>query len=129
MDQGVEEIQAERDGDDQSDDRLTHGAPPLKLAQGVGIDAHQRQKRTSKNQKRNIEHNTPSRSHVPTAESHKLSMPNRGALHKDSIRADTSQAACRAPVPIVAHAPMREAELRASDPDQICSIKFAPIIS
>jgi hypothetical protein len=56
MDQCVEEVEAERDCHDQSDDRLTHGARNLKLPQGVRVDAHQRQNRASKRQKRDIEH-------------------------------------------------------------------------
>jgi hypothetical protein len=56
MDQCVEEVEAEPDGDDQSDDRLTHGARLLELPQGVRVDAHQRQNRASKRHESDIEH-------------------------------------------------------------------------
>ena len=56
MDQCVEEVEAEPDGDDQSDDRLTHGASLLKLPQGERVDAHQRQNRETERHKRDIEH-------------------------------------------------------------------------
>jgi hypothetical protein len=56
MDQCIEKVEAERDGDDQSDDRLTHGARLLKLPQGARVDAHQRQNRKTKRHERDIEH-------------------------------------------------------------------------
>jgi hypothetical protein len=56
MEQRVEEVEAEPDGDDQSDDRLTHSGRLLKLPQGVGVNAHQRQNRATKRHKRDIEH-------------------------------------------------------------------------
>jgi hypothetical protein len=44
VDQRVEEVEAEPDGDDQSDDRFSHRTL-LKLTQGERVDAHQRQRR------------------------------------------------------------------------------------
>ena len=55
MDQCVEEVEAESDGDDQSDDRLTHGAL-LKLPQGERIQAHQRQYRKAKRHECDVKH-------------------------------------------------------------------------
>ena len=56
MDQCVEEVEAEPEGDDQSDDRLTHGARLLKLPQGVRVNAHQRQNHAPERHERDIEH-------------------------------------------------------------------------
>jgi hypothetical protein len=56
MDQCVEEVEAERDGDDQSDDRLSHGWRLSKLPQGVRVGGHQRQNRASERDECNIEH-------------------------------------------------------------------------
>jgi hypothetical protein len=42
VEQRVEKVEAEPDGDDQSDDRFTHGTL-LKLTQSEGVEAHQRQ--------------------------------------------------------------------------------------
>ena len=44
VEQCVEEVEAEPDGDDQSDDRFTHQTP-LKLTQRERVEAHQRQSR------------------------------------------------------------------------------------
>jgi hypothetical protein len=44
MDQRVEEIEAEPDGDDQSNDRFTHRTL-LELTQRERVNAHQRQRR------------------------------------------------------------------------------------
>ena len=44
MDKRVEEVKAEPDGDDQSEDRFTHRML-LELAQREGVGAHQRQSR------------------------------------------------------------------------------------
>jgi hypothetical protein len=41
MNQRVEEIEAEPDGDHQSNDRLRHDATLLKLPEGERVDAHQ----------------------------------------------------------------------------------------
>ena len=86
MDQCVEEVQAEPDGDDQSDDRLTHGARLLKPPQGEGVNAHQRQNRASERHKRDIEHDCFLAGASPTAKRRKLSIPNRGRRRKDSIK-------------------------------------------
>ena len=56
MNEGVEEIEAEPDGDDQSDDRLSHGATLLKLPEGERVDAHQRQNHNTERNERNVEH-------------------------------------------------------------------------
>ena len=47
MNEGIEEIEAEPDGDDQSDDRLSHGATLLELPEGERVGAHQRQNRNT----------------------------------------------------------------------------------
>jgi hypothetical protein len=86
MDQRVEEVQAEPDGDDQSDDRLAHGARLLKLPQGVRVNAHQRHNRATKRHKRDIEHDCFLACASPTAKRRKLSIPNRGWRRKDSIK-------------------------------------------
>jgi hypothetical protein len=86
MDQSVEEVEAEPNGDDQPDDRLTHGARLLKLPQGVGVNAHQRQNRATKRHKRDIEHGCLLACASPTAKRRKLSIPNRGWRRKDSIK-------------------------------------------
>jgi hypothetical protein len=44
VDQRIEKVEAEPDGDDQSDDRFSHRTL-LKLTQGERVDAHQRQRR------------------------------------------------------------------------------------
>ena len=85
MNQCIEEVQAEPHGDDQSYDRFTH-LEPLKLTQGVRVDAHQRQNRQSKRYKRDIEHDPLLASGRSTVERHKLSIPNRGSRRKDSIK-------------------------------------------
>jgi hypothetical protein len=56
MNQRVEEVQAEPNGDDQSDDRFTHRLRLLKLPQSVRVDAHQRQNRQTERHKRHVEH-------------------------------------------------------------------------
>ena len=56
MNEGVEEIEAEPDGDDQSDDRLSHGATLLELPKGERVGAHQRQNHNTERNERNVEH-------------------------------------------------------------------------
>jgi hypothetical protein len=56
MNQGVEQIEAEPDGDGQSDDRLSHGAMLLELPEGKRVDAHQRQNHDTKRHERHVEH-------------------------------------------------------------------------
>ncbi len=56
MNQRVEKIEAEPDGDDQSDDRLRHGARLLKLPERERVSAHQRQNRDTERNERNVEH-------------------------------------------------------------------------
>ena len=56
MNQRVKEIEAEPDGDDQSDDRLSHGATLLKLPEGERVDAHQRQNHDTERHEPNVEH-------------------------------------------------------------------------
>lgn len=56
MNQRVKEVEAERDGDDQSDDRLSHDAGLLKLPKGERVDAHQRQNHNTERHERNVEH-------------------------------------------------------------------------
>ena len=55
MDQRVKEVEAEPDGDDQSDDRLTHRCL-LKLAQSDSVGAHQRQNRQTEHYEYDVEH-------------------------------------------------------------------------
>jgi hypothetical protein len=86
MDQCVTEVQAEPDGDDQSDDRLTHGGRLLKLPQGVRVCAYQRQNRATNRHERDIEHDPLLASAFPTADRRKLSTPNRGGVVRISIR-------------------------------------------
>ena len=56
MYQRVEEIEAEPNGDDQSNDWLRHRATLLKLPEGERVDAHQRQKCNANRHERDIEH-------------------------------------------------------------------------
>ena len=56
MNQRVEEIEAEPEGDGQSDDRLSHGARLLKLPEGERVCAHQRQNHDTERHERNVEH-------------------------------------------------------------------------
>lgn len=56
MNQREEEIKAERDGDDQSDDRLSHGATLLELPEGERVGAHQRQKCNADRDEHYVEH-------------------------------------------------------------------------
>jgi hypothetical protein len=56
MNEGIEEIEAEPYGDDQSDDRLSHGATLLELPEGERVGAHQRQNRNTERNERNVEH-------------------------------------------------------------------------
>jgi hypothetical protein len=56
MNQRVEQIEAEPDGDGQSDDRFRHGAALLKLPEGERVSAHQRQNRNTERNERNVEH-------------------------------------------------------------------------
>jgi hypothetical protein len=55
MDQCVQEVQAEPDGDDQSDNRLTH-CGLLQLTQGERVEAHQSQNHDTKRHKCDVEH-------------------------------------------------------------------------
>jgi hypothetical protein len=55
MDQRVEEVEAEPDSDDQSDDRFTH-LEPLKLTQSVRVEAHERQSRTTQRHECDVKH-------------------------------------------------------------------------
>jgi hypothetical protein len=72
-DQCVEEVEAEPDGDDQSDDRFTH-LEPLKLTQGVRVEAHERQKHQPEDHECHVEHDRllAGRSLAPTAISIRL---------------------------------------------------------
>jgi hypothetical protein len=56
VDQCVEEVEAEPDGDDQSDDRFTHPLCLLKLTQEERVDTHQRQNCESERYKFDVEH-------------------------------------------------------------------------
>jgi hypothetical protein len=84
MDQRVEEVEAEPYGDDQSDDRLTH-LPPLKLTQGMRIDAHQGQNRTTQRHECDVEHDRLLCEALLSADRHKLSIANCAAGRKDFI--------------------------------------------
>jgi hypothetical protein len=86
MDQRVDEVQAEPDGDDQSDDRLTHGARLLKPPHSEGVNAHQRQNHASERHKCDIEHDPFLAVGSPTVKRRKLSIPNQGRGYKDSIK-------------------------------------------
>jgi len=85
MNQCVEEIEAEPDGDGESDDRLSHGARLLKLTEGEGVDAHQRQNRDSERHKRNVEHDRLLLGALLTPGPRKLSIPNRAPRNKDFV--------------------------------------------
>jgi hypothetical protein len=56
MDQRVEEVQAEPDGDDQSNDRFAHRLRLLKLMEGERVHAHQGQNRQTDRNERDIQH-------------------------------------------------------------------------
>src|SRR5277367_2215892 len=84
MDQCVEEVKAEPNGDDQSNDRFSHWML-LKLAQGERVDAHQRQSRQTERHERDVEHVRLLAGAVLSAESRKLSIVNWAAPRKDLI--------------------------------------------
>jgi hypothetical protein len=56
MNQRVEEIEAKPYRNGQSDDRLCHGALPLKLPKGKRVRAHQRQNRNTERNEHSVEH-------------------------------------------------------------------------
>jgi len=56
MNEGVEKVEAKPDGDDQSNDRLRHGATLLKLPESERVRAHQSQKHDTERNERNIKH-------------------------------------------------------------------------
>ena len=85
MDQCVEEVQAESDGDDQSDDRFTHRML-LKLAQCDGVNAHQRQNRQTEHYECDVEHDRLLAAEALSVDPRKLSIANWAAGRKDSIR-------------------------------------------
>jgi hypothetical protein len=74
VDQRVEEIEAERDGHDKSDDRFAHGAPSSELPQSHRVEAHQRDDRKSENYESQIEHNRLLARRLPSAGLRKLSI-------------------------------------------------------
>jgi hypothetical protein len=84
MDQCVEEVEAEPDGDDQSDDRLTHRTL-LKLAQSDGVGAHQRQNRQTEHYEYDVEHDRLLAGEAVSADRRKLSIANWAAGRKDPI--------------------------------------------
>jgi hypothetical protein len=84
MDQRVEEVKAEPDGDDQSDDRLTHRLL-LKLPQSDGVGAHQRQNRQTKHYECDVEHDRLLAGAVLSPGPRKLSIANLGGGRKDFI--------------------------------------------
>jgi len=77
MNQRVEEIEAERDGDDQTNDRLSHSARLLKLPEGERVGAHQRQNHDTEGHECNVEHDRLLAGALINAGPRKLSMPNR----------------------------------------------------
>ena len=85
MDQCVEEVEAEPDGDDQSDDRFTHRRRLLKLTQGERVAAHQRQSRQTERHECDVEHVRLLAGVLLSAESRKLSIANWAAARKDLI--------------------------------------------
>jgi hypothetical protein len=92
MNQRVEEIEAEPYGDDQSDDRLRHGATLLKPPEGERVDAHQRQNRNAERNERNVEHDRLLVGALLTAESRKLSILNRALRNKDFVKKQVARA-------------------------------------
>ena len=88
MNQRVEEVEAEPDGDDQSEDRLGHGAALLKLPKGERVNAHQRQNRNAERHERDIEHDRLLIGALLTAEPRKLSIWNWAARRKDFIMSE-----------------------------------------
>ena len=86
MDQCVEEVEAETDGDDQSDDRLTHRTL-LKLAQSDGVGAHQRQNRQTEHYEYDVEHDRLLAGAVLSPGPRKLSIANWAPGRKDFISA------------------------------------------
>jgi hypothetical protein len=86
MNERVEEVEAEPDGDDQSQDWLCHGAALLKLAKGERVAAHQRQKRNTSRHEHNIEQDRLLIGALLTAEPCKLSIRNWAAGRKEFIK-------------------------------------------
>jgi hypothetical protein len=84
MDQRVEEVEAEPDGDDQSEDRFTHRML-LKLAQGERVTTHQRQNRQTERHKCDIEHDRLLAGAAISAWRRKLSIANWKAGRKDLV--------------------------------------------
>ena len=85
MNQRVKEVEAEPDSDDQSNDRLSHGAGLLKLPEGERVSAHQRQNRNTERNERNVEHDRLLAGALFTAEPRKVSILNRTPRNKDFI--------------------------------------------
>ena len=82
MNQCVGEIEAEPDGDDRSDDWLSHDAWLLKLPESNRV---QRQKHDTERNKRDIEHDRLPFWRALTAEPRKFSIPNRPGRNKDFV--------------------------------------------
>ena len=92
MDQCVKEIEAEPDGDDQSDDRFTH-LQLLKLTQGVRVEAHKRQKRQTEDHECNVEHDRLLAYAALTAGGRKRSIANGAVGRKEPISFATASPA------------------------------------
>jgi hypothetical protein len=58
----------------------------LKLTQGDGVDAHQRQNRKTERYECDVEHDRLLADRLPSAERRKISISIRAARHKDFIR-------------------------------------------
>jgi hypothetical protein len=86
MNERVEEVEAERDSDDQSDDWLCHGAALLKLPKGERVNAHQSQKCNAGRHERDIEHDRLLIGTLLTAEPRKLSIRNWVPGRKEFIK-------------------------------------------
>jgi hypothetical protein len=98
MNQCVEEIEAEADGDDQSDDRLTHRLRLLKLTQSERVGTHQRQKSQTERYARDVEHDRLLTGALLNAGRRKLSIANWAAGRKDFV--SFSEAVNWAPAPM-----------------------------
>src|ERR1700761_4565260 len=85
MDQCVEEVEAEPNGDDQPQDWFTH-CLPLELTQGQRVKAHQRQYRATQRYERDIQHDHLLAGRASIARSRKRSIWICCARCKDFIK-------------------------------------------
>jgi hypothetical protein len=88
--QGVDEVGAEPDGDQQSDEGIAH-CRPLKPVAECDVGTHEGEAAEAEGEKDNVEHAAPPvscRGGQIAQEPHKLSIGNSGRRYKDGIKID-----------------------------------------